>query len=198
VYVHVAPQIDASAEENKPTWDGWWDALRAGRVMVTNGPQLRPNVENQAPGHVFHADAGQSVELLIALTLSTRDKIRYLDVVKNGRIEFDANLDEFKAAGGKLPPIKFTESGWFLIRAVTDNTKTYRYATTAPYYVEVGYQPRISRASAQFFLDWTNKRAEEVSKAIGSDESVAAKAARNYVESAQAYWKSIRDKATAD
>jgi hypothetical protein len=198
VYAHIAPQIDASDEENKPTWDGWWDALRAGRVMITNGPQLRPNVENQAPGHVFHAGAGQSLELLIALTLSTRDKIRYLDVVKNGRIEFDANLDEFKAAGGKLPPIKFTESGWFLIRAVTDNTKTYRYATTAPYYVEVGYQPRISRASAQFFLDWTNKRAEEISKAAGSDESAAAKAAKASVESAQSYWKTLRGKATAD
>jgi hypothetical protein len=194
LYVHVAPQIGASTDDTKLTWDGWWDALRAGRVTITNGPLVRPSVEGHAPGHVFHADAGQSVELLIALTLSTRDKIRYLDVVKNGRIEFDANLDEFKAAGGKLPPIKFTESGWFLIRAVTDNTKTYRYATTAPYFVEVGYQARISRSAAQFFLDWTNKRAEEVS-AVGSDASGAAK---QYVESAQTYWKTLRERANTD
>jgi hypothetical protein len=198
LYVHVDPQIDASADEGKFTWDAWWDALRAGRVTITNGPLLRPSVEGQAPGHVFHADAGQSVELLIALTLSTRDKIRYLDVVKNGRVEFDANLDEFKAAGGKLPPIKFTESGWFLIRAVTDNTKTYRYATTAPYYVEIGYGPRISRSAAQFFLDWTNERGDEITKAAGSDESAAAKAARTSVESALSYWRAIRDKSDAD
>jgi len=159
---------------------------------------LRPSVEGQAPGHVFNADAGQSVELLIALTLSTRDKIRYLDVVKNGRIEFDANLDEFKAAGGKLPPIKFTESGWFLVRAVTDNTKTYRYATTAPYFVEVGYQPRISRSAVQFFLDWTNKRADEIAKVVGSNESPAIKTVRGYVDAAQAYWQGLGDKANAD
>jgi hypothetical protein len=198
LYVHVAPQIDASSDDNKLTWDGWWDALRAGRVTITNGPLLRPSVEGQAPGHVFHADAGQSVELLIALTLSTRDKIRYLDVVKNGRIEFDANLDEFKAAGGKLPPIKFTESGWFVIRAVTDNMKTYRYATTAPYFVEFGYQPCISRSAVQFFLDWTNKRGEEITKAASSDVSGAAKVAQQYIESAQTYWKTLRERANSD
>jgi len=118
--------------------------------------------------------------------------------VKNGRVEFDANLDEFKAAGGKLPPIKFTESGWFLIRAVTDNTKTYRYATTAPYFVEIGYGPRISRSAAQFFLDWTDKRREEISKAAGPEESAAMEQARQYVESAHDYWKAIGERANAE
>jgi hypothetical protein len=198
MYVHASPRIDGSTEDNTVTWDTWWEALRAGRVTITNGPLLRPSVEGQAPGHVFHADAGQSVKLLIALTLSTRDKIRYLDVVKNGRVEFDANLDEFKAAGGKLPPIKFTESGWFLIRAVTDDTKTYRYATTAPYFVEIGYGPRISRSAAQFFLDWTDKRGEEISKAAGTEESAAMKQARKNVESAHDYWKAIGERANAE
>jgi len=198
LYVHVAPEIGSSAENNKITWDGWWDALRAGRVAISNGPLLRPNVEGRVPGHVFHGEAGQPVELLIALTLSTRDKIRYLDVVKNGRIEFDANLDEFKAAGGKLPPIKFRESGWFLIRAVADNTKTYRSATTAPYFVEIVYQPRISRSAAQFFLDWTNQRAEEISKAAIKNDSTAADTARHYVELAQEYWSKMRNNANAD
>ena len=112
------------------------------------------------------SDPGQSIELMIALTLSTRDKIRYLEIIKNGRSEIEANLDDFQASGGKLPPIKFDASGWFLVRAITDNNKTYRYATTAPYYVEVGYQPRISRGSVQFFLDWTNKRATEIQQAV--------------------------------
>ena len=107
LYVHV--DADAADGEGTKTnhadnvsWDRWWDALRAGRVTITNGPLIRTNVEGHLPGYVFQADAGQTIELLVALTLSTRDKIRYLDVIKNSRSEIEANLDEFKAAGGKV------------------------------------------------------------------------------------------------
>jgi hypothetical protein len=41
-----------------------------------------------------------------------------------------------------------------LVRAVTNNQQTYQFASSGPYYVEKGGQPRISRRSAQFFLDW--------------------------------------------
>ena len=167
-------------------------------MTITNGPLIRTNVEGHLPGYVFQADAGQTIELLVALTLSTRDKIRYLDVIKNGRSEIEANLDEFKAAGGKLPPLKFKESGWFVVRAITENDKTYRYATTAPYYVEIGYQRRISRKSAQFFLDWTNKRAEEIAKVDSDADPEAVQIARQAVEKAQTYWKAMLDKANAE
>ena len=203
LYVHVeadaADGNDAAAKSaEKITWDRWWDALRAGRVTITNGPLIRTNVEGHLPGYVFKAEPGQSIELLIALTLSTRDKIRYLDVIKNGRSEIEANLDEFKTAGGKLPPLKFTESGWFVVRAITENEKTYRYATTAPYYVEIGYHRRISRRSAQFFLDWTAKRAEEIAKFDGDANSEAVQIARQAVEKAQVFWKAILEKANVD
>jgi hypothetical protein len=203
LYVHVdaepADGEDATSKnDEKVSWDRWWEALRAGRVTITNGPLIRTSVEGHLPGYVFHADAGQSLELLVALTLSTRDKIRYLDVIKNGRSEIEANLDEFKAAGGKLPPLKFKESGWFVVRAITENDKTYRYATTAPYYVEIGYQRRVSRGSAQFFLDWTNKRAEEIAKAGGDADAEAVQIARQAVEKAQAYWKAMLDKANVE
>ncbi len=187
-----------NTESQMLTWDHWWNALRAGRVTVTNGPLIRPNVEGQLPGYVFKVDEGQSIELPIGLTLSTREKIRYLEVIKNGRSEIEANLDEFQASGGKLPPIKFSASGWFLVRAITDNSKTYRYATTAPYFVDVGYHPRISRASVQFFLDWTNKRAEEIAAAAKSVDSAAAQTAMKYAQQAQAYWKSLLEHSTAD
>ena len=203
VYVHLDPELSAegnatSAAKDNIKWDKWWEALRSGRVMVTNGPLIRPNVNGELPGHVFKVDAGQAVELLVGLTLSTRERIRYLEVVKNGRSEFEANLDEFKSSGGKLPPLKFTESGWFLVRAVTENAQTYRYASTGAYYVEIGYQPRISRRSAQFFLDWTNKRAGEIAEAVKNDDSPSAQTAKRYVEQAQAYWQGLLDKSNAE
>ena len=63
-------------------------------------------------------------------------------------------LDKFAEAGGKLPPVAFDDSGWFLVRAVTNNAKNYQFASSGPYYVERGGQPRVSRASVKFFLDW--------------------------------------------
>src|SRR5262245_17499261 len=80
VYVHCGPEL---------TWDDWWENLRRGQVVVTNGPMLRPRVsgpgappEGALPGHVFRGDKGKELELNIALNLSTRDPIDYLEVVK--------------------------------------------------------------------------------------------------------------------
>jgi hypothetical protein len=183
-------------DSDSVTWDRWWSSLKAGRATITNGPLIRPDVQGQLPGYVFKVDDGGSLELPIALTLSTREKIRYLEVIKNGRSEIEANLDDFQASGGKLPNIKFDASGWFLVRAITDNSKTYRYATTAPYYVEFGYHPRVSRSSVQFFLDWADQRAAEIARAAKSDDSDAAKSALQYAQRAQAYWKNLLDHAT--
>lgn len=153
VYVHCGKEF---------TWDTWWANLRAGRVVVTNGPLLRPLVNGQLPGHVFQGRAGQEVELETALNLSTRDKIEYLEIIKDGKTVESVRLDEYVQAGGKLPKIKFTESGWMAIRAVASHPKTYRFALTGPYYVEFDYKPRVSKEAAQFFLDWVNERAAQI------------------------------------
>jgi hypothetical protein len=80
--------------------------------------------------------------------------VEYLQIVKNGKVEYEVRLDKFAASGGKLPPIEFHDSGWFLVRAVTNNRKNYQFASSGPFYVERGGEPRVSRASVKFFLDW--------------------------------------------
>jgi len=149
VYVHCGDTL---------TYDGWWEGLRAGRVVVTNGPLLRPRVNGELPGHVFHAPSGETIELTVQLVLALRDRVDYLEVVQNGKVVQEVRLEEYRNRRGKLPPVTFDASGWLLVRAVTANAQTFRFASTGPYYVEVGDQPRISRKSAQFFLDWVNER----------------------------------------
>jgi hypothetical protein len=152
VYVHVDGEF---------TYERWWESLRRGQVTVTNGPLLRPTVHGHLPGHVFHAPEGSELELEIALTLSTRRPISYLELVRNGQVEHSIRFDEY-AKSGKLPKLTFTESGWFLVRATTDVQETYRFAMTGPWYVQIGDGPRISRTSAQFFLDWVYERARRI------------------------------------
>lgn len=154
VYVHIGSELDHTA---------WWDNLRAGRVMVTNGPLIRqPLVNGELPGHVFRADEGQTVELMATLSLSIRESVEYLEIIKNGRVEHEVRLDDVAKAGGRLPMVAFDASGWMLIRAVTDHPRTYRFASTGPYYVEIGDQPRISRQAAEFFADWVLQRARQI------------------------------------
>lgn len=139
-------------EEFSP--DIWWEELVAGKVFVTNGPLLRPIVQGQPPGYVFPIESEERLELEVGLNLATRVPVEYLEIIKNGSVYTDVRLSEWSEKKGRLPPIEFEDSGWFLVRAVTNNPKTYQFASSGPYYVEKGGRPRVSRRSVQFFLDW--------------------------------------------
>jgi len=178
------------------TYQRWWTALAAGRCFVTNGPLLRAAVEGQAPGHVFYS-SGDPFEFNVGLTLSVRspDKISYLEVVKNGEVVISQRLDEWKKNEGRLPPVVFKESGWFLIRAVCDTPKTYRHAMTAPYYVEIGEKKRrISKSSSQFFLDWVMERARQ----LKIEDEQQRQVVLGYHRVARDYFQKLIDQANAD
>jgi hypothetical protein len=143
--------VDCGAEFSPARW---WEGLDAGQVFVTNGPLLRPTVEGQPPGYVFHLVDDGPMELEIGLNLATRAPVDYLQIIKDGSVEHEVRLDKFAESGGKLPPLEFADSGWFLVRAVTNNMQNYQFAASGPYYVERAGRPRVSRASVKFFLDW--------------------------------------------
>ena len=185
VYVHC---------DGEPTWEKWWEGLRAGRSFVTNGPLLRPKVNDELPGYTFQAYQGETVELNIALNLSMREKVEYLEIVKDGKSVHEVRLEEWAKKNGELPPIKFEESGWMVIRAVTNNSKTFRFAMTAPYYVMIADKPRISRKSAKFFVDWVNERIEKLPL---TDEEQRAEVLR-YHHAARDYWQKILASANAE
>jgi hypothetical protein len=134
--------------------DAWWDAVLSGRVFVTNGPLLRPKVQGHPPGYVFRLDDGGSLALEIGLDLATRVPVDYLQIVKNGEVAVEVRLADWMNRKGRLPPLKFDASGWFLVRAVTNNQRVYQFASSGPYYVEQNGRPRVTRRSVQFFLEW--------------------------------------------
>jgi len=65
--------------------------------------------------------------------------------------------------GDRAKTVTFQKSGWFLVRAIADVTNTFRFASTAPWYVEINNQPStVRRESAQFFVDWSRQRIEHL------------------------------------
>lgn len=162
--------------------DAWWNALRQGRCVVTNGPLMIPSVYGKPPGYVFETGgAAQSFPIGLTLSLRNQDRMNYLEILKNGQVYREIPFAEF-AESGKLPEVEFDaeEEGWFLIRAVLEGpTDRYRFAMTAPWFVsktgrsasestenasQIPRTGRINREAAQFFLDWTMERAREVAK----------------------------------
>ncbi len=171
--------------------DAWWEALDAGRVVATNGPLLHTSVEGEPPGHVFRLEAGERRSFQIGLSLSFYREwpVEYLEIVRNGRVEHEVRLADLAASQGRLPPLEFDRSGWFLVRAITNDSTRYRYATTGPYYVESEYQQRISRRSVEFFREWMDELADR----YHDDPSAMAE-----VEKARAFWDALLERASAE
>jgi hypothetical protein len=182
-YVHL---------DGEPTYERWFEGLRAGRTFVTNGPLLRVRAAGHFPGHVFAAQ--DKLEVNLDGVLEGRDQVEAIEIIRDGRVVRRVPAAEF-ARSGSLGMLTFTSSGWFLVRAIALNPQTFRFASTAPWYVEVGKSiRRVSRGSAQFFLDWTDERIKRV--------RVAAEPQREEVlqphRSARQYWVALVAKATAD
>src|SRR5204863_825339 len=75
VYVHVDGELN---------YDRWFEALRAGRSFVTNGPLLRVRADSQYPGHIFTAP--EKLEIELTGILEGRDHVESLEVIRDGRV----------------------------------------------------------------------------------------------------------------
>jgi hypothetical protein len=184
--VYVSPLGSGSIQER------WWDGLKAGHAFVTNGPLLRVTINQQLPGHRFTIDAGRKLNLDVALQLTVADPVEYVDVVFNGEAIYHARLDEYAKQGGKIPALEISESGWLVVRVVTQCEETYRLATTAPYYVEVDGKLRIERSACEMFLKWLEKSIQEQK----ANDAQTAQASESYYQGALEFWRKRVEMAT--
>ncbi len=193
MYIQCGGQFSRDAPFSREIW---WQGLRSGRVLVTNGPLLRVSVEGHPPGHLFELGRNETRQFQIGLSLTfyAESPVEYLEIVKNGHVEHEVRLDDLAKQQGRLPALEFDDSGWFLVRAVTSNVQTYQLASTGPYYVEANDPsstggPRISRTSVQFFLDWLDEASEKFAgnKAVQAD-----------IRAARPFWKSLLNRANAE
>jgi hypothetical protein len=152
-YVHIDGEL---------TYEKWFENLRAGRVFVSNGPLLRCHANGELPGHVFKLRKGEKLDINFEAKLDSRDPIAVVEIIKDGKLVASACGCDWNS-GDPLERITFEESGWFLVRALADVPNTFRFASTGPFYVEREDAPkRVSKTSAQFFLDWVHERMARV------------------------------------
>jgi hypothetical protein len=187
VYVHCGDDF---------SYQKWWDGLKAGRSFVTNGPLLLVKANGHLPGHVFTAGEGEKLQIEIDVSLAGRDNLPAIEIIKNGQLERSVPVGG-PSKTGSLGTIRFDRSGWFLVRAITDLENTFRFASTAPYYVEIGsVKRRISRRSAQFFLDWLDERIARVPHKLDDPDKLREVLA--YHEEAKQFWQELVASANAN
>jgi len=167
LYVADAPteaEVDHHALTPVDSEAAWWDAAWAGQSVVTNGPLLRPTLAGKLPGHVFQPRSGESLQLQPELSLTTRDPVEYLEVIRNGQVHYQARLDEFARAGGKIPPLRIEESSWVMIYVVTGYSEHFRAAISAPWYIDFEGRPRVTPAAVAFFQQWLGEYEQRLMK----------------------------------
>ena len=181
---HVGYNRVYAYSETTPTETSWWQTISLGHTFVTNGPLLRASINGMPPGSMQSSYRSQSISLDIAVALSVRDPVDYLDVVFNGETIYSAKLeDHYKR--GEFPPIEIDKSGWLVIRVVTENTKGYRYATTAPFYFVFDKTPRVSKKGVSFFQQW-----HEAAKANLAESPNQLKIYQQWIDRSNTFWES--------
>lgn len=135
------------------SYAAWVDGLRAGHSFVSNGPLLRARADGQLPGTTLRTNG--TLHVLLEARIDSRDPIEAVELVHNGNVERIT-----------LPArLTIIESGWFLLRVVALPTNTFRFASTAPWYVEIDGRPMTPHsASARFFSDWCKERMSQLEK----------------------------------
>lgn len=176
--------------ESPPDAQAWLNTVSLGRTTATNGPLLRTLINGLPPGSNQTSSVGSPIALDIAVSLTVREPVDYLDVIFNGETLYSAKLeDHYKR--GEFPPLQIEESGWLVVRVVTAHDKGHRFATTAPFYFEFDSRPRISKDAVKFMQQWL----EHAEKAIAETPQKA-----NYepwIEKAKSFWSEQMQAANA-
>jgi hypothetical protein len=162
VYVHL----------DRPfSYGAWWDALGAGRSFVTNGPILLVQANGNFPGHAFRGQTGERMVVNIDARLGGNDAIEAVEVIRDGTVV--ERLEGDSRERRVVPkPLVFEQSGWFLVRAIAQVPETFRFASTAPFYVEIGKRPRrVHRPDVAYFLQWIDQRIAALEAARGGELS---------------------------
>jgi hypothetical protein len=186
VYVHV----------NGPfAYDAWWKNLGEGRSFVTNGPLLLAEANGERPGAVFRSPSGEPVTIALDVRLLGDDPIETLEIIRDGAV-----VERLPGAGltERVRPrtLTFDRSGWLIVRAIAAVPETFRFASTAPFYVEVGSNPnRVHRDDVAFFLRWIDERIASLEASESLSDSARKEAVLRPHRVARRYFERLRDEA---
>ena len=123
--------------------DAWFDAFRAGRLYVTNGPLLEVTADGRTAGAELHVEPGAAVEVVAEASLNPDlDRLDRLELVVHGEV-----VATERAGGRDRVRLRTTltaeRSQWLAVRAFGERQEpgNVTVAHSAPIYVIVEGRP---------------------------------------------------------
>jgi len=161
VYVHLDEPF---------TFDAWMRGLAAGHSFVTTGPMLLAKADGQWPGTTLATGDAFKVHQLECTVLSEQS-LEAVELIVNGVVRKRFEPQNNKSASGSFEnristEFKTENSSWLTWRCFEKRPAgRFRFAQTAPWYLEVPGRPlRPRRAEA----DWLVSRVkEEIARSRG-------------------------------
>jgi TolB protein len=151
-----------------PSWpasvETWMKGLKLGRSFATNGPLVEFTLGGQMIGDELKFDGPQQA-LPFTAKLSSFVPVDHLEVVCNGKVVQNLNLESPRDSASATGTIPLTESGWCLLRTWSDKPEypvmdNYAYATTSPVYVTIAGKRAFSKPDAEYFKAWITRTIE--------------------------------------
>ena len=136
------------------SYEHWFQSLKHGRSMATNGPMLFLSVDGKEPGDILQLPVGGRRRIRVRAEVSSQKPLDRLDVIFKGKVVRSVT------GASKLKAdftIDVTETGWFAARAFEKPDETVRFAHTSPVYVRAGGQSGIAGDDARYFVDWMDR-----------------------------------------
>ncbi|MDA0749732.1 MAG: hypothetical protein O2964_03355, partial [Verrucomicrobia bacterium] len=109
--------------------------------------------------------SGSDTSLHLMARLTSRDPVEAFEIIHNGEVIRRIAVRDLKGTIEQdLGQAPTDRPGWFLVRAVTSLPYTFRFASTAPFYVvdDNGAIP-VREDACQFFLTWARERMNTLS-----------------------------------
>ena len=139
-------------------YGGWWEALRAGRNVSTNGPMIFATVNDQPVGARFAVGAGESFDAIVRLDVRCRDPLDRAEIVVGGKVAATARpLPGDPRRIRAEERLSLDRSSWIAVRAFQTGETPFRFAHTSPFYVRVGDAKPHDPEAARFFVQWIDE-----------------------------------------
>ena len=183
VYVHLPRGF---------SYQTWINGLKAGRSFVTTGPMLFATVNGEDPGYGFKrlARAEEKQRFAIRGEVMSAEPIDTIEVVVNGEVVRTIHPTSRRGQSGAHQSsfeetVELEESGWIAVRCWEERAQgRFRFAHTAPWFVEVEGRPlQPRREEAEFLVQQVEVEIAHSSAVLSSQELEEYRRALNIYQS---------------
>lgn len=165
-FARVYVPMEELPEDSQEYVQSWLVQLEAGRTMITNGPLLNLQVENQSPGATLNFT--QPGEVTVTASALGRQNFGSLEIVLNGdvaksieptqvgehyeaRISTSLNITESSWLAVRTPPMPFEQE--LLEKFPRNELGQPLYAHTSPVYLTFNDQLRVDPAVVEELIE---------------------------------------------